>query len=200
MAMCRLCHEFLPMKNRRTIFTHTLRISSQLTEVLGYTPRDDDGLLKYVCGFCFSKLNKLSKIEFDLKHKVQTLNVGNFSLLKSLWDKYLSTNAAIKSPRRQQFFTSESVPRNPKLLDSRKRITYNSPTPRKCKKPLLFTPKKTTERTILPKRTVTEEKKSADPQPKRVNVKLFLPSKVKVYSYNIHVFIVNLFQIFFPFK
>lgn len=82
MAVCRLCHEVLPVKNRRTIFTPTFGVSSQLTEVLGYTPRDDDGLSKYVCGFCFSKLNKLSKIEFDLKHKVQTLNVEKSSLLK----------------------------------------------------------------------------------------------------------------------
>lgn len=140
------------------------------------------------------------KIEFDLKHKVQTLNVEKSSLLKSLRDTYISSNAAIKSPRRQQFVTSESAPRTPKLLDSGKRITYHSPTPRKCKKPLLFTPKKTTERTILPKRTITEENKSADPQPKRVNVKLFSPSKVKVYPYNIHVFIVNLFKIIFPFN
>lgn len=200
MAVCRLCHEVLPVKNRRTIFTPTFGVSSQLTEVLGYTPRDDDGLSKYVCGFCFCKLNKLSKIEFDLKHKVQTLNVEKSSLLKSLRDTYLSSNAAIKSPRRQQFVTSESALRTPKLLDSGKRITYHSPTPRKCKKPLLFTPKKTTERTILPKRTVTEENKSADPQPKRVNVKLFSPSKVKVYPYNIHVFIVNVFKIIFPFN
>ena len=32
---CRLCHESLPPKHRRTIFTETFKVFAQLTEVLG---------------------------------------------------------------------------------------------------------------------------------------------------------------------
>jgi hypothetical protein len=35
---CRLCHESLPPKHRRTIFTETVKVFAQLTEVLGYIP------------------------------------------------------------------------------------------------------------------------------------------------------------------
>jgi hypothetical protein len=34
---CRLCHESLPPKHRRTIFTETFKVFAQLTEVLGRT-------------------------------------------------------------------------------------------------------------------------------------------------------------------
>lgn len=188
MAVCRLCNDNLPVKNRRTIFTDTFGVFSQLVEILSYVPCDSDGLSKYVCGFCFSKLNKLSKIEFDIMHKVEALKIEKTSLIKSLREKHLRSKG--KSPPKQ-LSAPTPTPRTPQHQDSGlsgKRSAFkHSPTPRKCKKPLLFTPKKTTstqvhERAILPKGNIPETSKGPDPQlkAKRPSVRLFSPSKVKV--------------------
>ena len=100
---CRLCHESLPPKHRRTIFTETFKVFAQLTEVLGYIPRVDDGISKYVCGYCFTKLNKLSKIEFDIAHRLEALNTEKISLIKMLRAKYLQYEMSGQS-------TVQSVP------------------------------------------------------------------------------------------
>ena len=39
---CRLCHESLTPKHRRTIFTEIFKVFAQLTEVLGYIACVDD--------------------------------------------------------------------------------------------------------------------------------------------------------------
>ena len=86
---CRLCHESLPPKHRRTIFTETFGLTNQLIEVLGYIPRAEDGMSKYLCGFCFTKLNKLSKIEFDISHRLEALKNEKFEILKMLRARYV---------------------------------------------------------------------------------------------------------------
>ena len=93
---CRLCHESLPPKHRRTIFTETFGLTNQLIEVLGYIPRAEDGMSKYLCGFCFTKLNKLSKIEFDISHCLEALKNEKCELLKMLRALYVQI---VHSPR-----------------------------------------------------------------------------------------------------
>ena len=88
--LCRLCHEILPKRSRRTIFGDTFGVSQQLSEVLGYVPHVQDGTSRYVCGFCFTKLNKLSKIDYDILHRVESLRAEKYDMIKTLRSKYLS--------------------------------------------------------------------------------------------------------------
>jgi hypothetical protein len=115
-------------------------------------------------------------------HKVQALTVEKMTLIKSLRDKYLSQDYEHKSPVQCQQLASTTL--TPKRSDqSNKRMTVHSPTPRKCKKPLQFTPKRKHIQ-IAPKRSDPETAKAPDPPPKRLSVQLFTPSKIKVlYKY-----------------
>ena len=79
----------MPPKHRRTIFTETFGLTNQLIEVLEYIPRAEDVMSKYLCGFCFTKLNKLSKIEFDISHRLEALKNEKFELLKMLRARYV---------------------------------------------------------------------------------------------------------------
>jgi hypothetical protein len=88
--LCRLCHEILPKRSRRTICGDTFGISQQLSEVLGYVPHVQDGISRYVCGFCFTKLNKLSKIDYDILHRVESLRAEKYDMIKTLRSNYLS--------------------------------------------------------------------------------------------------------------
>ena len=67
---CRVCGEKLPKKSRRLIFNQYFSVFEQLCEVLGDVPRASDGGSTFVCSGCLNKLNKLCKIEFEIKNKV----------------------------------------------------------------------------------------------------------------------------------
>lgn len=54
---CRLCHGILPKK----------QVCDKLLEVLDHVPQPNDDKGKYICRFCWNKLNKLSKIEYENK-------------------------------------------------------------------------------------------------------------------------------------
>lgn len=174
---CRLCHESLPPKHRRTIFTETFGLTNQLIEVLGYIPRPEDGMSKYLCGFCFTKLNKLSKIEFDISHRLEALKNEKFELLKMLRARYVQiARPVVHSPRLSAEKQTCGTPRQ----ETSKRPLFHSPTPRKVKKPLIFTP--TENRMILPKTQRMEVQDDTKPEAKKkkVSVSLFSPGKAKV--------------------
>ena len=115
---CRLCSEKLAKKSRRLIFNQFFSVFEQLCEIVGHVPHVKDGESPYVCSACFNKLNRLNKIEFDLKNKVSELRIQKLSLVGELRKKYLTTSAARSSS-------------TPKKLS--KRIIQHSPTPRKVK-------------------------------------------------------------------
>jgi hypothetical protein len=115
-ASCRLCHGVLPKKQRRTIFGATFGVYDQLLEILDYIPHPNDGKGLYICGFCWNKLNKLCKIENDIKTKVEKLKNDRLLLINDLRRKHFCT---ITTP------------------ESQKHAIVHSPTPRKVKQ--LFT-------------------------------------------------------------
>lgn len=125
--VCRVCNDCLPIKHRRVIFGETFGVFQQLTQVLDYRASPNDGLSKYVCGFCFTKLNKLCKIDTDLIHKMDSLRREKSEVLGILREKHSKTLQLIKV-------------RTPKSQD--KRTIVHSPTPRKSKRTLFSTPQK----------------------------------------------------------
>lgn len=50
--------------------------------MLGYVLYEDDGLLKYVCSYCYFKLKKLLKIDFDLINKLEELRKEKNEFIK----------------------------------------------------------------------------------------------------------------------
>ena len=113
---CRVCGEQLPKKSRRLIFNQYFSVFEQLCEVLGDVPCASDGGSTYVCSGCFNKLNKLCKIEFEIKNKVTELTNQKLNLLGELRRKYLESSAQTVTPKK-----------------STKRIIQHTPTPRKIK-------------------------------------------------------------------
>ena len=162
---CRVCCENLPKKSRRSIFSQFFGVLEQLCEVTDRIPHACDGESPYVCSGCFNKLNKLYKIEYDLKNKVAELRNQKLAFLGELRKKYQNSRSS----------TPTSTPR--KLS---KRIIKHSPTPRKVKRPAS---EETPNVTILCK-----EPDVAKPKSKKklmltdtTNVsKEFTPGKVKV--------------------
>lgn len=43
-------------------------------EVLGYVPKNSDGLSPCICFRCFNKINKISKIDYDLNNRLDQLS------------------------------------------------------------------------------------------------------------------------------
>lgn len=114
-STCCVCFNEISPKQRRVINSPAFQVLQQLQEVLQRILSDDD---KYVCTFCFAKLNRLSKIDYDLKNKLDALKKEKDELLKKLREK---------------------------LTISQKRHIIHSPTPRKLKKcQVLRTPSKLT--------------------------------------------------------
>jgi hypothetical protein len=68
-------------KHRRTIFGDTFSVFNALCTVIGYVPHPDDKISRYVCGYCFTKLNKLTKIEYDLAHRLDSLTAEKNALI-----------------------------------------------------------------------------------------------------------------------
>ena len=153
---CRLCHANLPKKQRRTIFSETFGVLNQLVEVIDEVPQRNDGHGNYVCGLCWNKFNRLSKIEHDLKTKLKALKEERLSLLKTLREKHGAQPFISLTPK------------------SKKHYIVHSPTPRKAKKSLTLTPQRghqdSAEATIE-KQKIKREK---------VSIQLFSPGKVKV--------------------
>ena len=107
---CRLCHANLPKKQRRTIFSETFGVLNQLVDVIDEVPQPNDGHGNYVCGFCWNKLNRLSKIGHDLKTKLETLKEERLSLLKTLREKHGAQPFISLTPKskKQKMRASES--------------------------------------------------------------------------------------------
>lgn len=159
-ATCRTCFCELDKKSRRTIFSNTFEVAQQLYEVLGHVPHEDDGLSKYVCSHCYSKLKKLSKIDFDLINKLEELRKEKNELIKSMRANLKSIQTTCTS----NSVSDASVTNDINVQEDgskRSRPILHSPTPRKvkkCKQGFVKTPEKT----------------------RKPCIKLFTPSKIKV--------------------
>ncbi|XP_062605477.1 uncharacterized protein LOC134267273 isoform X2 [Saccostrea cucullata] len=170
-AICRTCCEILDKKSRRTIYSNTFEVSQQLNEVLGHVPNENDGCSKYVCYRCYAKLKKMSKIDYDLLHKVDELRKEKFEIIKSLREKLTLNNVELTRPSVGVNMSASVTSPTPAELrtstdafgeeDGCKRSLIHSPTPRKVKR-------------CKPGFTKTPEKLR---QPR---IKLFTPSKIKV--------------------
>lgn len=135
-ATCRTCFCELDKKSRRTIFSNTFEVAQQLYEVLGHVPHEDDGLSKYVCSHCYSKLKKLSKIDFDLINKLEELRKEKNELIKAMRAKrseeYKTTCTCTSNS-----VSDASVTNDINVQEDgskRSRPILHSPTPRKVKK------------------------------------------------------------------
>lgn len=132
-ANCRTCFCELDKKSRRTIFSNTFEVAQQLYEVLGHVPHEDDGLSKYVCSHCYSKLKKLSKIDFDLINKLEELRKEKYELIKSMRANLKSIQTTCTS----NCVSDASVTNDINVQEDgskRSRPILHSPTPRKVKK------------------------------------------------------------------
>nr|XP_034329422.1 uncharacterized protein LOC117690163 isoform X2 [Crassostrea gigas] len=166
--VCRICNCDLPKKHRRVIFSESFCVFNQLTQVIDYNASPNDGMSKYVCGYCFTKLNKLHKIDMELLHKMDALRREKGEVLGSLRDKHAKALLL-------------NIARTPKSKD--KRSIVHSPTPRKTKKTLFTTPRK---EHIEPEGQAMQEDNQrlvlATPMEtmKPITIKSFTPSKIKV--------------------
>ncbi|XP_061170768.1 uncharacterized protein LOC133180239 [Saccostrea echinata] len=168
-AICRTCCQTLDKKSRRTIFSTTFEVFQQLYEELGYIPHENDGSSKYVCYRCYAKLKKLSKIDYDLLHKLDELRKEKIELIKSLRENLTLDNVELTSVGvnvSASFTTPAELGTSKDVFSEedgskRSRPLIHSPTPRKVKR-------------CKPGLTKTPEKLR---QPR---IKLFTPSKIKV--------------------
>ncbi|KAK6174360.1 hypothetical protein SNE40_017654 [Patella caerulea] len=92
---CLLCHESLPKKSRRSLFVKEFAFMTQLVEVLGYIPQNNDTSSRYVCTFCFSKLNKLQKLDYDIVHILNRLKEEKMALLNIMRARFLTQPSVI---------------------------------------------------------------------------------------------------------
>ncbi|XP_062574184.1 uncharacterized protein LOC134236019 isoform X2 [Saccostrea cucullata] len=147
---CRLCHGILPKKQRRTIFGETFGVFDQLLEILDYVPRPNDERGNYVCGMCWNKLNKLAKVEHDIKTKVESLKAERYDIIKNLRQKYQG-DISVEQPK---IWTPKSKKHN----------IVHSPTPRKVKQVFV----------------TSQLESSQSAKKERAKTQLFSPSKIKV--------------------
>ena len=170
-TVCRACHENIPAKHRRVIFGETFGVFQQLCEVIGYVPRQNDSISRYVCGYCFTKLNKLFKIDFELQNRLDNLKAEKTSIITTMRSKFLAGNIQPLSPKMPH--SSGKSPMQTTSVTVKHRIQH-SPTPRKVKKSMHIT----SPRIPLP---AQEEKTKV--KRKRVSIQLFSPDKVKVFLF-----------------
>lgn len=168
---CRICHGVLP-KKQRTIFGKTFGVYNQLLDIIDRVPHPDDDLDNYVCGKCWNKLNKLSKLKHDIKTKLEPFKADRLELIRTLRQKY----------------QGESFLHQPRMWTpkSKKHNLIHSPTPRKVKQ--LFVPSNqsdlTGSNTILNSQASCSKKtpEHEEKKEKRAKIQLFSPS-IKVYTY-----------------
>lgn len=163
--VCRICGCQLPKKHRRVIFGDTFGVFDQLTQIIDHVASPCDGLSKYVCGFCFTKLNKLKKIDFDLVTKLDALRREKMEIVGNLREKHKQSGIQ-KTPT------------------SSKRVIIHSPTPRKskCKKSLFTGTSKVQpiQATAQTQVRDTSESTMISTDTKPIKIKSFTPSKIKV--------------------
>lgn len=144
LSFCRICKDNNLNKYRRLIFGKSFTVSEQLAEVLRCQPIENDGKSPYVCQMCFNKLNKLYKIDFELKHKVDQLKKEKTEILSNLRANFIvntdvaPVNTPVKAveaswPETEYVHAASNV-QTPKRSHTPKRLILHSPTPRKAKK------------------------------------------------------------------
>ncbi|KAI8515092.1 hypothetical protein Bbelb_076830 [Branchiostoma belcheri] len=148
---CLLCNNAVKWRNYRTVFGDSMvPLYPQIHQVVKVWPDRQvwsrKGLSMYVCMFCVTKLNKLSKLENELSTRLQKLQQDKESLLMTLHGNMDSRNVATTSTTAS---TSSARPGNtpvqttPTKVVRLKRSLVRTPTPKKLvKRPLLKTPVK----------------------------------------------------------
>lgn len=100
---CRICTEYLTKKQRRLIFSDAFKVFGQLVEVLGYVPKNSDGLSPCICFRCYNKINKISKIDFDLNNRLDQLKAEKRIIITEL-------RKNVKKPARLHLLPQLSAP------------------------------------------------------------------------------------------
>lgn len=157
---CRICTKNLTKKQRRLIFSDAFKVFGQLVEVLGYVPKNSDGLSPCICFRCYNKINNISKIDFDLNNRLDQLKAEKRIIITELRKNvkkpahlHLSPQLSAPSGRpspvasavtseTQHDIICERKPYSPAKFIG-KRLIKHTPTPRKTKL-LKTTPAKTT--------------------------------------------------------
>lgn len=159
---CRICTENLTKKQRRLIFSDAFKVFGQLVEVLGYVPKNSDGLSPCICFRCYNKINKISKIDFDLNNRLDQLKAEKRIIITELRKNvkkparlHLSPQLSAPSGRPSPVASAVSSETQHDIIRERKsyacspakfigkRLIKHTPTPRKTKL-LKTTPAKTT--------------------------------------------------------
>lgn len=144
LSFCRICKDNNLNKYRRLIFGKSFTVSEQLAEVLRCQPKENDGNSPFVCQMCFNKLNKLYKIDFELKHKVDQLKIEKSEILSNLRANVIVNTvdvAPVNTPVKAveaawpetEYVHADSNVQTPKRSRTSKRLILHSPTPRKAK-------------------------------------------------------------------
>lgn len=173
-VVCRICSCVLPAKNRRKIFSESFHVKEQLKEVLGQNLSTLDECSQYVCYKCFNKLNRLSKIDFDINSRIYILKKERETIITDLKAKCIQNQSVQPSQRRVLDCTNagSSTP-----LHTGKRIIMHTPTPRKVKMP-----KQVQSQGAIP------AKRKLEISPGKVKVKNFLLDLIITHTFIIPVF------------
>ena len=120
---------------------------------------------------CFTKLNKLKKIEYDLAHRLDSLTAEKNALIITLRSKDTAVSQPL--PAATLEVGGKVGPQLPSVTPTKKRPIILSHTTRKVKKPV------TSPRRILPQPGISSPAEVIQ-KGKRISVNLFSPDKVKV--------------------
>ncbi|XP_061198283.1 uncharacterized protein LOC133206347 [Saccostrea echinata] len=179
---CRVCNHLLSPKRRRSIFGNTFGVISQLTEVLGYTPSSSDCLSKYVCDYCFVRLSKLAKVDYDIEHYLDALKKKRLSLINDLRSRsQQESGPTLRSLQSvaNSYGTVQTGQPCPTVL--KPEVIEKSSNCRRVRKSRKF--HSTVYKKIAPKQqtdtTIIEPEKSTKVVEVKVNFTLFSPDQIK---------------------
>ena len=82
---CSLCFDVLLKKSYRNVLAQVFPSKDAICEVLGVSRQQLQAQSKcYVCAQCFNKLNRLEKVNFELRNKLDQLRNEKVVLLQAL--------------------------------------------------------------------------------------------------------------------
>ena len=123
-STCCICSKEISPKQRRVIHSPAFLVFQQLQEVLKRVISEDD---KYVCTVCFAKLNRISKIDYDILNRIDALRKEKADILQTLRVSQKRQIIHSPTPRKLKKATvcqplrspSGSSSKSPALLSSR---------------------------------------------------------------------------------
>lgn len=156
---CCICATEIGPKQRRLVSSPAFQVKNQLEEVLERSIRIDTD--QYVCIPCFTKLNRLSKIDFDLEHKIASLRAEKNEILGAVRAKMktVSTNSPAKAASQEKRHIIHSpTPRKLKKLVTSKQMSVEKRTPNKFHKTVVTPNKSIQTRPVLTPRSSKRRK------------------------------------------